>query len=108
MDRHRITQKWALDEGEANLFDIKNFEYHHIKDLCLYKNIICNGNRNIIINSKKTILLIIPITLKECFNNICEKKKKINGLFYFIYAHKYIKINIHYGQDKIMKKALIY
>jgi len=94
MDRHRITQKFTLGEGDANLFDMKNFEYQHIKDLCLYKNIICNENRNIIINSKKKILLIIPMTLKECINNICEKKEKDKWtiLFYLcsqIYKNKH-------------------
>ena len=94
MDRHRITQKCILGEGDTNLFDIKNFEYQHIKDLYLYKNIICNGNGNIIINSKKKILLIIPMTLKECINNICEKKEKDKWtiLFYLcsqIYKNKH-------------------
>ena len=94
MDRHRITQKCILDEGDKNFFDIKNFEYQYIKDLYLYQNIICNENGNIIINSKKKILSIIPMTLKECINNIYEKKDKDKWtiLFYLcsqIYKNKH-------------------
>ena len=84
---HKITQKCIHASDNINLSDKKNFQYKNIEELSLYENIICNSNRNIIINSKKKILLIAPIKLTECINRICEKKEKEKWsiFYYFIY-----------------------
>ena len=93
-ETHKITQKCIHSEDNINLSDKKNFEHKHIEELSLFENILCNTNRNIIINSKKKILLITPLTLTQCINKICEKKdsNKWSILFYLcnqIYKKKH-------------------
>ena len=82
---HKITQKCIHASDNINLSDKKNFQYKNIEELSLYENIICNTNRNIIINSKRKILLISPITLNECINKICDKNEKNKWpIFYYL------------------------
>ena len=93
-NKHKITQKCIRREDKLNLSDKKNFIPKHIEDLNLYNNIICNSNRNILVNSRLKILLITPITLTQCINKICEKKEndKWQTLFYLcqqIYKNKH-------------------
>ena len=93
-NKHKITQKCIRREDKLNLSDKKNFIPKHIEDLNLYNNIICNSNRNILVNSRLKILLITPITLTQCINKICEKKENDTWqtLFYLcqqIYKNKH-------------------
>lgn len=93
-ETHKITQKFMNNEENINLSDLGNFKQLHYENLVLYNNIICNKNRNIIINSIRKTLLIAPLTLKECINKICNQKDndKWSILFYLcnqVYKNKH-------------------
>jgi len=93
-ETHKITQKFMNNEENINLSDLGNFKQLHNENLVLYNNIICNKNRNIIINSIRKTLLIAPLTLKECINKICNQKDndKWSILFYLcnqVYKNKH-------------------
>ena len=113
---HKITQKCIHREDNLNLSDKKNFLCRHMEDLTLYDNIICNRNRNMIINAKLKILLITPLTLIQCINKICEKKEndKWSILFYLcqqIYKNKHPiwkKTDFDNCSNLIIEKVNIY
>ena len=68
----QLSQKCIKDEHKLNLLYIDNFNYKYIKELNLYRNILCNGNGNIIINSKKKILILDSMSLINCTNEILK------------------------------------